>query len=257
MLFLSPGCPGLPFSPRPGAFLAALTLTAASPGLLPPPAAAQSRPAANGHNALWFDATQLPSFTGVVERFLVNPRGQVDALLFREGPQVSFPPDVANELRRVAVAGRPLIVWGVRARSAPVITMLAFAPNAETTPVVLDRFYWRPSGDSVTDRATRLSISGTVRSPYYAPQGEVVGAILDDGSVIMLPRGAAALDSVRRYLRPGTRLTAEGPGYQGEEGRALLAEQLGEPGAMQPVPNSVQTNEGGQATGAPAPTRER
>src|SRR3712207_9536353 len=43
------------------------------------PAAPPARP-----SGLWFDPTQLPSFTGTVERYLINPRGEVDRLLFRD-----------------------------------------------------------------------------------------------------------------------------------------------------------------------------
>jgi len=91
----------------------------------------------------WFDPTQLPSFTGTVERYLLNPRGETDALLFREGPQVVFPPDAAQAVHGVAVPGRPIVVWGIRARNAPVITMLAFAASSDATPQVVERLYWR------------------------------------------------------------------------------------------------------------------
>jgi hypothetical protein len=174
----------------------------------------------------------------MVERFLVNPRGEVDALLFREGPQVSFPADAADELRRIAVPGRSPIIWGVRARSAPVITMLAFAPDADSTLVVLERFYWRRPGPWVTEGTKRILITGVVRSPYYAPQGEVIGVILEDGAVVLLRRDAITADLARRLFRPGTRLEAEGTGYQGEAGRAVLADGLGEPGAMQVAPGA-------------------
>src|SRR3989337_563206 len=73
---------------------------------------------------LWFDPTQLPSFTGPVDRFLPTPGGRVDRLVFKEGPQIVFPPDAYDALRQVASKGQPLVVWGIRARSAAVITML-------------------------------------------------------------------------------------------------------------------------------------
>src|SRR5829696_5095151 len=94
------------------------------------------------YQSLWFDPTQLPQFTGVVDRYLPNPDGRVDRLIFKQGPQIVFPPDAFEAVREVAPAGRPLVVWGIRSRHAPVITMLAFgAPEGE--PTVLDRFYWR------------------------------------------------------------------------------------------------------------------
>ncbi|MDB5374308.1 MAG: hypothetical protein JWP04_2950, partial [Belnapia sp.] len=183
---------------------------------------------------LWFDPTQLPSFTGTVERYLPNPRGETDALVFREGPQIVFPPDVADGVRAAAPAGRPLIVWGIRARSAPVITMLAFAPSTEVTPVVVERFYWHLTGRQAIDGAAALTLEGVVRQPYYTPQGEVAGAILEDGSVVLLPAGTA--EPFRDLLKPGQKLAAAGPGRAGDAGLALLATQIGaEPGAMRPV----------------------
>lgn len=199
------------------------------------PAIAQDRPPPRPQSDLWFDPTQLPSFTGTVERYLINPRGETDALLFREGPQIVFPPDVAQAVREAAPVGRPIIVWGIRARHAPVITMLAFAPNADSVPGVVDRFYWRLGGRGAAERAERISVAGTVKAPYFAPQGEIAGAILDDGTVITLPPGAS--DGFRDLLRPGARLAAEGPGVAGDHGRALAADRLGETAeTLKPVP---------------------
>lgn len=203
--------------------------------LLGVPAAAQEQPPRGAAAEFWFDPTQLPSFTGTVERYLINPRGETDALLFREGPQIVFPPDVAETVRHAAPAGRPIIVWGIRARHAPVITMLAFAPSNEATPVVVDRVYWRLGGRAALDQAERLTVSGTVRSPYFAPQGEIAGAVLDDGTVVTVPQGTA--EALRDLLRPGARLAAEGRGVANDLGRALAAERIGEtPESLRPVP---------------------
>lgn len=200
------------------------------------PALAQDRAPPRGAAAeFWFDPTQLPSFTGTVERYLVNPRGEIDGLLFREGPQIVFPPDLADAVREAAPPGRPIIVWGIRARHAPVITMLAFAPNNEAQPGVVDRFYWQLGGRAALDQAERMSVSGTVKAPYYAPQGEVAGAVLEDGTVVTVPPGTA--EPLRDLLRPGARLAAEGRGVARQAGRGIAAERIGEaPDALRPVP---------------------
>jgi hypothetical protein len=204
--------------------------------LLAQPLAAQERQPPRGAAAeFWFDPTQLPSFTGTVERYLINPRGETDALLFREGPQVVFPPDVAEAVRQAAPPGRPIIVWGIRARSAPVITMLAFAPNNEASPGVVDRFYWRLGGRAALDQAERMSVSGTVKSPYFAPQGEVAGVVLDDGTVVTVPPGTA--EPLGGLMRPGARIAAEGRGVANDGGRALAADRIGEsPEQLRPLP---------------------
>ena len=206
--------------------------------LAPVPLEAQTRAAApdaqrSGSAEFWFDPTQLPSFTGTVERYLINPRGETDALLFREGPQIVFPPEFGDAVRGAVPAGRPIIVWGIRARHAPVITMLAFSPNAETAPVVVERVYWR-LGRSAAEQAQSLSVAGTVKAPFYAPQGDVAGAVLEDGTVVTVP--AAAVVSLRELLRPGARLAAEGRGVAGDAGRAVAAERIGESAdALRPI----------------------
>jgi hypothetical protein len=208
-----------------GAVVAVLLLALAG-GASAQPAAPQA--------SFWFDPTQLPTFTGTVERYLVNPAGETDALLFREGPQVVFPPDIAAAVREAAAPGRSLVVWGIRARQAPVITMLAFAAAPDATPGVVDRFYWRLGG-AVSPDAPRLMVSGTVKAPYFAPQGQLAGAVLEDGTVVILPTGVT--EGFASLLRPGARLAAEGPGFAGEGGRALVADRLGEqPDALRPVP---------------------
>lgn len=180
----------------------------------------------------WFDPTQLPSFTGTVERYLPNPQGSVDALLFREGPQVLFPPDVGEAVKRIAPLGRPIVVWGIRARSAPVITMLAFAATAEASPTLVDRFYWHI--DRTPPPPRELNVQGTVRAPFYESQGQATGAVLDDGTVVMLPPGRA--EAFRDLLRQGARLAASGSGSETPDGKALLAARLGErPDSLRPV----------------------
>jgi hypothetical protein len=196
--------------------------------------AAQERPRGAAAD-FWFDPTQLPSFTGTVERYLINPRGETDALLFREGPQIVFPPEFGEVVRHAVPAGRPIIVWGIRARNAPVITMLAFAPNAEASPVVVERFYWRLLGSAANDQAERMTVSGTVKAPYFQPQGDVTGAILEDGTVITVPPGTA--EKLRDLLKPGAKITVEGRGVQTENGRALAAERIGESAeSLRPLP---------------------
>jgi hypothetical protein len=202
---------------------------------LPVATTAQRPPPRGAVAEFWFDPTQLPAFTGTVERYLINPRGETDALLFREGPQVVFPPEFGDAIRQAAPPGRPIIVWGIRARHAPVITALAFAPNDETAPVVVERVYWRQLGRAAAEQAEQLSVSGTVKAPYFTPQGEVAGAVLEDGTVVTLPPGSA--EPFRDLLRRGARLAAEGRGVAGDAGRALAAERIGESAeALRPVP---------------------
>lgn len=188
-------------------------------------AAAQAPPPATPSWQPWFDTSQLPRFSGVVERYLPAPDGGIDSLLFREGAQVIFPPDLAAPLREAAADGKLLVVYGIRARNAPVITMLAWAPSEAEEPRWVERPAW-PRNARWRARADRLSAAGTVRTPLFAANGEINGALLEDGTVIRIARPAAARFPDR--FRRGARLAAEGPGSEEGGQRALVAERLGD-----------------------------
>lgn len=205
---------------RIGRAAAAAMLAAASVSI------GSAAPAAEASKAqsLWFDATQLPSFTGVVDRFLPNPDGRVDRLIFKEGPQIVFPPDAFEAVREVAPAGRPLVVWGIRARSGPVITMLAFgAPDKE--PTLLDRFYWRSEPARKQGRR-EMTLIGTVWVPYLSPQGQTGGAILENGDIVRVEPKTAAMFKDRFVA--GAKIVAHGTGTDTPLGKAIDAEQIGE-----------------------------
>ncbi len=185
-------------------------------------------------NRLWFDPTQLPSFTGVVDRYLVSPSGRVDRLLLREGPQVILPEGVFEELRGAVPPGHGIVVWGVRARRAPVITMLAWgAREGDPAPRFVERPAWGPP--RFVAGSHPVDVAGEVVAPLYTSQGEVIGAILQDGMVVRVPPAAAAALGDR--LEVGRSLAATGLGVVGPMGRAVDAERIGEnPGSLGPLP---------------------
>jgi len=184
---------------------------------------------------LWFDPTQLPSFTGTVDRFLPTPDGKIDRLVFKEGPQIVFPPDAYEALREVAAKGQPLVVWGIRARSAAVITMLAYgAPEHE--PTVLDRFYWRPEPARKQGRR-EMMLMGKVWKPYLSPQGQAAGAILENGDVIRIEPPAG--DHFKDRFAEGARIVAAGAGVETPLGKAIDAGRIGETvDKLEPVPEA-------------------
>lgn len=189
---------------------------------------------AQAPRSLWFDPTQLPTFTGTVDRYLPNPRGEVDGLLFREGPQIVFPPHIAADLRRAVAPGRPVVVWGIRARNAPVITMLAWAPDDRTEPAMVDRPAWRFGFDDY-EAQQRLRAEGRVRAQLLTARGEVAGVILESGPVLRI--GPAAAARLGDRIKVGADLAAEGPGMETEHGIGIAVDRLG-PAAdrMEPLP---------------------
>lgn len=207
------------------------------------------RAAGSKTDALWFDPTQLPSFTGVVDRFLPDPDGHVDRLIFKEGSQIVFPPDAFEAIRQAAPVGRPLVVWGIRARTAPVITMLAFAvPDGE--PSVLDRFYWRPEQGHRQGRRNMMLI-GKVWTPYLSPQGKPEGAILQNGDVVRVDPAAGA--ALKDRFAAGATIVAAGTGTETPFGKAVEADRIGDTVAtLEPLPHwSSETEKTGTGDARP------
>lgn len=194
---------------------------------------------AQGRNGrLWFDPTQLPSYTGVVERYLVNPEGKTDRLLFREGPQVIFPEHVADGIEAASPAGQSIIVYGIRARRAPAITMLAWARDGDAPVQFVDRPAW--TFPEYRAAGQRLQVEGTIRAPLFTAQGDTIGAILEDFTVIRVPLGVAIALGDR--LNAGRRLAATGQGATvPNKGRSLDADRIGDaPDRLEPLPAPVE-----------------
>ncbi len=182
----------------------------------------------------WFDPGQLPAFTGTVDRYLPNPAGGIDGLLFREGSQVVFPAPIADALLAAAPVGRSLVVYGLRARGAAVVTMLAWAPNGDAEPSMVDQPVWRLGLPAPRADATEMQAAGTVRATILSPQGEPVGALLEDGTVIRLPLPIA--ETLVARLKPGATLAASGSGATTAVGRAIAARRIGEtPQTLEPI----------------------
>ena len=187
---------------------------------------------AQGTRGLWFDPAQLPSFSGRVERYVVNPAGETDRLLLREGAQVVFPPSEAADIANAVKAGEGITVWGIRARNAPVIIMLAWARNETERP----SFVAQPSWFAPTRRGSQqLQLHGVVERTLLTPQGEGMGVLLQSGNVIRLaPAVHAALGDA---LRDGATIFAEGPGHRQGDRISMDAEKTGpDANSLRPLP---------------------
>lgn len=181
---------------------------------------------------LWFDPAQLPSYSGRLERLVLNPAGEIDRLLYREGAQILFPASEAQEIVEAVRPGDSMTVWGIRARSAPAITMLAWARAQGQRP----HFVAQPSWFAPTRRGTqRIALAGVIDRTLLTPQGEGMGVLLQSGDVIRLAPNVHL--AVADLLRDGASIAAEGLGQRQAERSAIDAERIGpDPGHLQALP---------------------
>jgi hypothetical protein len=177
---------------------------------------------ASDPRGLWFDPTQLPSYTGRLDRWISNPAGEVDRGLFREGTQFVFPPAQAEALMGAIERGGSIAVWGIRARTAPVVTMLAWAKTDSDPASFVERPAWFASTSPGTQRMT---LAGRVQAPLLTPQGESMGVILAEGGSIRL--SVEQHKALGGKVAVGETIAAEGLGTRRGELAAIDAQRLG------------------------------
>lgn len=196
-------------------------MLAAGTALLAAPALAQTQPRAP--RGMWFDPTQLPSFSGRLERWLFNPAAEVDRALLREGVQILFPPSEAEAIMAAVGPDQNFTAYGIRARTAPVVTMLAWARNSTEPATFVAQPSWyaneRPG-------ITELNVMGKVRAPLLNPQGDSMGVITEEGSVIRLT--PATHQALGDRLRPGEIVAASGLGARWDDRTSLDAVRFGQ-----------------------------
>ncbi len=208
------------------------TALLSAPALLVAGGVGAQRVPASRAPAFWFDPTQLPSYSGRLERWVATPSGDVDRGMFREGTQFVFAPSEAEALMAGIESGAPISVWGIRARNAAVVLMLAWGKSDSEPVSFVERPAWFVAHDPGRDA---LQLGGRILAPLLTPRGEGMGVILADGGAIRLE--VEAHRALGDLLKPGEMIAAEGLGTRRRGLVALDATRIGKAmDSLQPVP---------------------
>lgn len=181
----------------------------------------------------WIDPSSLRKTSGTVDRFVQNPKGLLDGLIFTDETLVHFPPHMAAEVRDAIGPGDKIDVYGVRPRGADVLAAVSLVTSDGRA--IVDQGPDAEAGKP-PKKAPRmdLAVEGTVRLPLYGPKGELRGALLDDGSVLRVPPHEAK--RMRDLLQAKATVTALGEGVENALGRAIDVRSIGATqGSMQPI----------------------
>jgi hypothetical protein len=180
----------------------------------------------------WLDPDYLPETSGIFERFLLNPHGDVDGMILTDGTEIHFPPHMSDELRAVIREGErsKIKVRGVRPRGSDMIAAVAIEmmdgkrivdsgpPNGHDE----DR---QTAAHATKSKHEPMHAEGTVRRVVHGPKGEARGALLEDGTIIRIP--AKEAKHITHLLVPGQRLAVHGQGLKSELGIVIDAREVG------------------------------
>lgn len=214
--------------------VACMVLVAALAQPAPPP------PSAVGQQPI-FDPAQLPTYTGRVQQFTLTPRGDIDGLILADGTEVKTPPHLSTSIAYSVRPGDTVSVHGLRAAALPLIQAVSITDQA-TGRTVIDTGPPAPpapppppgppplpaiAAPAVTTSPLPglVEAQGRVRMPLHGPQGEVNGALLEDGTVLRLPPPAAM--TFAALLQTGQTIVAEGVEWTSALGKVMEVRQIG------------------------------
>jgi len=130
-----------------------------------------------------------PVADGIVDRYLLNPRGDVNGLLLRDGSQMHVTLRAAQDLTKAIQPGDRIRVHGRRLSDSPLVKPDVIINVTDgrsfTVPYRLD-LPMPPREERPT--VTEMNAAGTIQVLLYDHLKDVVnGALLSDGTQVRLP----------------------------------------------------------------------
>ena len=206
--------------PQQGARLPPPAPGAGAPMPPPPPSAVAPR-----------DGTPT-TVSGVVQRYVINPEGDVDGMLLADNTLVRFPPHIGTQVSAAFAPGATVSVNGVTQPGGTLRASQIADPNNgrsivdQPPPAKAQRLPKSLAGVGLV----KLAATGRVLRVTSAPRGEPDGVLLTDGTMIKLTPPAAA--RFANLLQPGATIAAQGYGTRNRYGESLQATAFGTPGNL-------------------------
>ena len=173
----------------------------------------------------WIDPDSLPEVSGILERFVLNPHGEVDGFVMKDKQAVVLvhtPPHMEGELTRQFEPGETVHVRGVRPRGAKLLAAVSVTTAGGRE--IVDN---GPDHDRKHPKVKHepMSVQDRVELSLFGPKGELRGALLSDGTVLRV--GPKEAEHAAALLSPGAKLAARGDGLQTRHGRVIHALEIG------------------------------
>jgi hypothetical protein len=166
---------------------------------------------------------EINEVRGTVLNYLLNPRGEVDGLSLEDGAFIMFPPHLGRELVQVAKPGDGVIAIGLAGgpkllRGHVIVNPKAELGLREIKPVP-------PERASFVGPLQPLRAEGRIRFAKRKTQGEIDGAVLEDGTILQFPPQPG--ETFSEQLEKDRPLHAVGFGRSNHYGTSIAAAMLG------------------------------
>jgi hypothetical protein len=176
----------------------------------------------------WLDPDYLPETSGTLKQFLLNPHGEIDGMILKDGTEVHFPPHMSKKIEKAVATGDKIKVRGVKPRDADVIAGVALE-TAKGKRIVDDGpdDHEHPTAKHLNG-GKPCDMTGTVQQALHGPKGETRGVLLESCEIIRFPKHEAK--QLASLLKPGMNLSARGRATITKFGNVLEAHEIGPAG---------------------------
>jgi hypothetical protein len=166
---------------------------------------------------------EVKEIYGTVLSYLLNPRGEVDGLLLEDGTFIKFPPHLGRELTQVAQPNDEVTVIGPL--EGPKLLKGYVIANLQTETALREIKPTPPERASFSGPLKPLRAEGRIKYAKRNPHGEIDGAILEDGTILLFPPHAG--ETFAEQLKGGQPLHALGFGTSNQYGTSIAVAMLG------------------------------
>jgi len=182
----------------------------------------------------WLDPAHVPETPGHLDRFLLNPHGDVEGMILTDGTKVHIPPHLSDAMCAAVHPGDAIKVRGVRPRAADMIAAVAIE-TADSARIVDNgppehhpkhHKKKKPSPGHIAHAGRQpMQANGVVQRVLHGPKGEVRGALLEDGRIVRWPPHET--DAIVGLLVLGSALAIRGEGRVPGFGTVIEAREVG------------------------------
>jgi hypothetical protein len=172
-----------------------------------------------------YDLQQLPAIKGMVARYTLTPRGDVDGLILADRTEVHFPPHLSTQLVYAIKPGDAVTVRGLKALTVPLVAAVSITNDSSGQSVVDNGPGFGPGPRGSREAGQPVTVQGRVQTTLHGPRGVVNGAVLDDRTILRLPPPEA--ERLAALLAPGQTIAAQGDGLLTPMGRVVDVQAIG------------------------------
>jgi hypothetical protein len=178
----------------------------------------------------WLDPDYLPETAGIVAQFLINPHGEIDGIILKDGTEIHLPPHLSPQIGKAIAVGEKIKVRGVRPRGVHMISAIAIE-SAKGVKIIDngppdDHRHGKDARKArAKDDAKPAEVAGIVRRALHGPKGEVRGVLLEDGTAIRFPKHEAA--RLKSLTKEGSKFAARGHARTSDFGTLMEAREIG------------------------------